>query len=371
MKSSKVIGTFLVLILALAAGLAAGADRNKDNELRYSSVDQSYKDEASPNGEGVYLASNGSITGNECYGDNGCCCGNSSCGNICLRPDCCPCWTAAADYIVLDRVGGKSQSLLQAVTNTTSFATTEVLNSNDFSMGFHGGPRLSLTSHACENFDVELAYFGVDGWSSARAFTSATTEYMVVVSGEPYYYYGPLLAEYYSRLYNAEVNVKWNPFCRVTMIAGFRWAEIRESITGYQGVTQNNEIIWNPLGNIRTENDLYGFQIGADARLFEYGYLSINSVIKAGVYNNQASQTSADYSGDVFSAAVKHAAFLGEVGVRAKYQVTDNLSLTAAYQAMWIEGVAVAPAQINNVQAIDVNGGLFYHGVSAGLEYSY
>ena len=38
--------------------------------------------------------------------------------------------------------------------------------------------------------------------------------------------------EYATQLYNAELNVRWNPCCRVTMLAGFRWVNLRENLQG-------------------------------------------------------------------------------------------------------------------------------------------
>ena len=83
------------------------------------------------------------------------------------------------------------------------------------------------------------------------------------------------------------------------------------------------------------------------------------------------------------SASTNHAAFLGEIGLQCKYQVTQRLLLKAGYEAMWLQGVALAPGQIQetqsqvirpvNVQALGVNcdSGVFYHGATAGLEYSF
>jgi hypothetical protein len=77
---------------------------------------------------------------------------------------------------------------------------------------------------------------------------------------------------------------------------------------------------------------------------------------------------------------------VGEIGVQCKYQVAERLSLRAGYQAMWLEGVALAPGQIQEtychydivpqnayVQSMGVNcsSGVFYHGATAGLEYSF
>ena len=61
--------------------------------------------------------------------------------------------------------------------------------------------------------------------------------------------------------------------------------------------------------------------------------------------------------------------------------------LKLGYEAMWLQGVALAPGQISDtycyydaddrrntyIQALGVNSGsgVFYHGATAGLEYSF
>ena len=68
--------------------------------------------------------------------------------------------------------------------------------------------------------------------------------------------------------------------------------------------------------------------------------------------------------------------------MQCKYQVSERLLLKAGYEAIWLEGVALAPGQIQetyctlapmSVQALGVNcnSGVFYHGATAGLEYSF
>ena len=38
-------------------------------------------------------------------------------------------------------------------------------------------------------------------------------------------------------------------------------------------------------------NNLYGFQIGADGKLLERGRFSIDGLVKAGIFDNNAEQT--------------------------------------------------------------------------------
>ncbi len=81
------------------------------------------------------------------------------------------------------------------------------------------------------------------------------------------------------------------------------------------------------------------------------------------------------------SASTTHAACLSEIELQCKYQIARGLSLKFGYETIWLQGVALAPAQIPetishiippvSVQAIGVDSGcgVFYHGATAGLEY--
>ena len=68
------------------------------------------------------------------------------------------------------------------------------------------------------------------------------------------------------------------------------------------------------------------------------------------------------------------AAFLGETGLVANYRVTKHLSFRASAEAVWLEGVALAPEQINKTDfaagtaSIDTHGGIFYYGGGLGAE---
>ena len=63
--------------------------------------------------------------------------------------------------------------------------------------------------------------------------------------------------------------------------------------------------------------------------------------------------------------------------MQCKYQVTRGLVLRAGYEAIWLQGVALAPGQIDETNVIsgaagiNANSGVFYHGATAGLEYTF
>ena len=135
-----------------------------------------------------------------------------------------------------------------------------------------------------------------------------------------------------------------------------------------------------------TYNHLYGFQLGADAKVYDMGGpLQINVLCKAGIYGNNAHQ---NYSlgasnGDIddhlreIASSRNQAAFLGEAGVVATYALTKRLAFRASAKAMWLTGVALAPEQIDAVDlrtdpfAINTSGAVFYYGGGMGLEYRY
>ena len=66
---------------------------------------------------------------------------------------------------------------------------------------------------------------------------------------------------------------------------------------------------------------------------------------------------------------------LGELGFMANYRWTDRISLYGGYQLMWIEGVALAPEQLDTFtvagggpSGIAFGGSPFYHGANGGLQ---
>jgi len=310
----------------------------------------------------------------------------------CCESCCCPRWTASADFIILDRIGGANQTLVDRVPLYVPPDTpgNEALNSNALQQGFCGGPRLDLIRHGDCGYDVELSYFQIDGWSSDRTVgPDDPADWLVMkcpgnfVQTNQSFTQG-MAWDYATRLYNAEFNVRWTPDCPVTMLAGFRWLDLRENLVG---ALEPPTFSWEPpFWNTTTTNNLYGFQVGADGRLLDLGRFSIDGLVKGGIFDDNAEETTAVsvIHKQVRSASdsTNRAAFVGETGLQCKYQVAKGLFLRAGYEVIWLQGVALAPGQIQetyvttapkSVQALGVNcsSGVFYHGATAGLEYSF
>jgi hypothetical protein len=385
MYSRKMIPIAIILLLALVASYAGAANADSpaayrlivsDNEEIISSLPQ----QSDP----IPVEKNHLDQGcrSECYSGQGCYSpsfGEASCySEGCAQRPCCPRWTATADFIIMDRTGTKSRTLVEGA-QYPYIETTELLNSNDFKQGFFSGPRVSLIRHGDSCYDLELLYFQIDGWNSTRQVTPDTGQAEQLVFRVPGYAIStgtyPMQFEYATRLYNGELNLRWNPTCRVTVLAGFRWIELRERLEGGYVVPT-----FESFASFNTKNNLYGFQIGTDAILVDRGRLSINGLLKAGIFGNHAEQTSTLNDG-AFAATVTdtnaHTSYVGEVGLQCKYKVTEYLMLRAGYEAMWLGGIALAPGQIDETDfvggttGINASGDLFFHGATAGLEYCF
>jgi hypothetical protein len=315
-----------------------------------------------------------------------------------------PRWTATADFIILDRIGSVDRTLVETVNGTVSLPDlyntpgAEVLNANDLHQGFSSGPRVGLIRHGDNGCDIEFSFFEIDSWDDYRSIGPTPNDWLVMrAPGAPKCFLQAqdhkqtqmMAWDYASQLYNGELNLRWNACARLTLLAGFRWTNLSEDLRGtlpeLPGTKpQRHEPFWD--ANVR--NNLYGFQLGGDAKLFERGRFSIDGLIKAGVFCNNAAETTAvSIDRHIFweSDATNHLAFLGETGLQCKYQATQHLLLKLGYEALWLQGVALASGQIQEtfsyspslkqtyIQALGVNcgTGVFYHGATAGFEYSF
>ncbi len=330
-------------------------------------------------------------------------------------------WTISEETIIFDRVGTDKWALVERVPGAVPFAKipttpgTQALNSTDINHGFSAGLRLGAAYHADPQNDILLSFFRSGNWDSTKSVGPDNPSNWLVMRAPGVFFqtqdfsYQSMTWDYSTYLYNAELNVQHKISNWITMLVGFRWLQLSENLQGTIPPADSFQPIWkstNPLDtlfdvaqiaggtpappyppfwNTSTTNNLYGFQIGADGKLFERGHFSINGLIKGGAYLNHASElTGVSLAKTVYEsgASANHAAFVGESGVRCKYQITSGITLKLGYEVLWLAGVALAPGQIQetttatsptNVYTNRVNSGsnVLFHGVAAGLEFSF
>ena len=174
---------------------------------------------------------------------------------------------------------------------------------------------------------------------------------------------------YQSRLQSAEANLRYVPNCCYccSYIAGFRWLELDEIFRA------DVEAAPPPL-QVETTNTLLGGQIGAESQHWvNYGILRIDSSIRGGVYQNNASSVS-QLDPALVAANNSDIAWIGEAEVAANFPITKHAYVRVSYRLIHIAGIAVAADQINStdlavpVTQLDTDGDAIFHGWSVGLE---
>ncbi len=357
MRASQLLAVGCVVAACLMMGTAVGEEVFA-TDLMLSGTGESAADPA---------------PSSDCMPDCSCC----DMGDLC----CGPVWTFRAGALIMDRSTPDDRPL---VTNSFRRGGTNLLDAGEFDFDFRGGWELSAIRHniRCSCWDLEARYARIDGWQSTRDYvlsqTGSVVQYRTPLGNVAF----PALVggTYKSHFDSFELNLRRPIGCTgVTVLGGFRFAELDERGTTVFRVTDPG-----PTQNVATSqigaiNDLYGFQIGADATLWQWCCLSLDGKVRAGVYSNQAVSRVAHLQtgGPTWTARDEdtNTAFLGEVGLTGTCQLTDDLSLTAGYQVMWLSGVAVAGDQVASADplagtaTVDTTGSPFYHGANVGLEY--
>jgi hypothetical protein len=280
--------------------------------------------------------------------------------------------TATADILVMDRIGPRSVPLVFDVNSGA-----ELLNTNDLDFKWEFGPKVSIIAHdVLFGLDFEGVYFGIDGYHASETVYSTPNnpvEFRLPAWSRRATSGDGLQFDYYSRIYNAELNARYCFGDRLTFLAGFRWIDLHEDFTGASVYTGG---ITSQFLDINVANHLYGGQIGLDVSLLPCkGPFRIDGVLKAGVFGNYSDQTVLVGS-QIYGDKRDHTAFVGELNLLAVYEITPQLLLRGGYQVMWLEGVALAGDQpatfgVSGNYQPDTDGSLFYHGAFAGLEFNY
>lgn len=124
-------------------------------------------------------------------------------------------------------------------------------------------------------------------------------------------------------------------------------------------------------------NALIGLQGGLELNFPVSQSVYLNSFIRTGGYMNPTEvidrTTTTTGLFPVENRRTKSTgSFLGEVGGRVYVDLIPNCVATyAGYEATWIDGAAVAPAQLLNAGSVDTANTPFFHAVTFGLNMTY
>ena len=294
-----------------------------------------------------------------------------------------PLWSGRAEALLLWRGSPQGLPLFENVGGGSA------LNANNFGSGMAAGPRFTLFRHTGDDGAIEFNYLRVENFSATENLPLTDGGYVQSSRG---IYCCPSTTQLdtvsgglTSALQSFELNRRFPTNNGWQWLTGFRWVQWQENIlietSAVDGLLRNSY-------DTGTFNDLYGWQFGADSILYGLGTpFRIEGLGKAGVYYNQASQHSANTLVDPVQSStlavrtsVAQAAFVGEVGLTAVYDIYDWLSFRAGYAAFWLGGIAQATNQLDsqklcNGQPIagttDTGGSVWVQGITLGLEARY
>ena len=337
-------------------------------------------------------------------------------------------WALSVEAIALKRSNNSvSQPLVSTLPGSSTFAQTEntpaseIFNSNQFQQGRAVGPKFTLDYIGDSGYGFQLSYFNVQNLNASNTVgpSDSSNWYIMRAPGfwqtQDFAYQGMTWGSTTS-LYSTEANAKLKASDSFTLLAGLRWIQLKDSLVGSLSPADQNVPLWKtggcppgvfgigditlsqttqacasgvgisgypPFWSTNTRNNLLGLQLGAQGVFFEIGRLSIGGSLKAGVFNNQATQsnnvsiTKIIYSSSVTSNQV---AYSGEGIFQLKYLIADGLAIKMGYQLLWLDRVALAPGQIpyvlsgsdpTSVTARGVNTGsnILFQGGTVGMEY--
>jgi len=278
--------------------------------------------------------------------------------------------------------------IIDAVTGQTFLSTADLDYSFDPGLRAMAGMRLG----GCRA--LEFSYLGLFGaWSFAG--TSATNPDAVLTfpgdlgpATNVFFGTDRVRLSYETRLHSFELNLPCRccPCCccdgadcrSFEWITGLRYLNLQEQFRIYG---ERDEFGGTETGyyNVDTRNSLYGAQLGARIRR-GWNRFRWEATGKAGLLHNDAEQSQylVDFPNYLRRAPVSgasgQAAFIGEINLSAIYRLDDLWGIRVGYNAIWLEGVALAPDQLDftftDASGTGVNhvGGLFLHGVNVGLE---
>jgi hypothetical protein len=314
-------------------------------------------------------------------------CKSPVCAVDCCNP--CPSVYGFAEALFLER-GNQSFNQPVVITGAWPDNFDTVLSTGDLDFDWEPGVRAlaGIRLNECTGWGVEASYLGLFEANAAATAVRPGEDTGLSFPGG----LGPatnvfsnadsIRLDYDSQLHTGDLSLV---HCRAScdqrrsteLMIGFRYVDLQETF-GISGVRLIEGLPETGVYNLWTDNNLYGAQIGARLRRCR-GRLSGEVTGKAGIYYNDASQSQyiVDYPGVVLrnaGAEDDNVAFMGEVNVSGIYRLTDVWGLRAGYNLIWIEGVALAPdqldfsAQIPGGDQLSSSGGLFLHGVNFGLE---
>ncbi len=275
---------------------------------------------------------------------------------------CPPSWTVTADALYLNR-GTDSQTSLSSAFRMPDFE-------------YDTAGRVSLGHRYDCLIGFEVAYFGPFEWTQSNQAVGAGFSTGFAPAGLNLSAFNTNAVShqqvYNSRIQSYEFSQKWWGWDVISTSAGVKFIDLEEDFL----FNSTNALAENGSLAVLTNNHLFGGQLGLDLSL-PVGRFSTTTRLRGSMYANWMDTSTLITNAGAIQVnteddSVDFAALI-EVGYNVSYYLTPRIAVRAGYDSMWLYGLALAPDQLVNQffgsrNRIDVNGDVFFHGASAGVE---
>ncbi len=272
-----------------------------------------------------------------------------------------PRWTITAGAIFLHSIRPPALLLIRDFLDGP-----ELVDVRDVAPHWGEGPRIDAIYRCASDWGVELLYYGISNWERDQSLHSDLGAlYLPLLSQSLTYDDASATAN--TDLYNAEFNVRREITSNITVLLGFRFLELLDRLSLSGSFPSESDSL-----STRVSNALYGLQVGADVKLGESlkKGIYLDCLVKGGVYDNYVTRTETQSGTIGYSNAennLDHVAFIGEVAFLPTWDISKHFSVFGGYEALWLQGVAIASQEIGSTQSIRASRVAFYEGAVAGV----
>ena len=286
---------------------------------------------------------------------------------------------ARAEALVLER-DNSSEDRAIVIDDITleSIVTTQDLNT-----GYEVGPRLLLGYQVNECSAFEVEYFGIHTWDDSLSVVGngdlslpgdialATFDFLAA---------DEMVLDYASEIHNFELNFvksygELRSMGEFSWLAGFRYVSFEDEFN----IQSTNVLFGTSDYNIKALNDLWGAQLGGRGRRV-HGCWGWDATGKVGLFGNAAEQNTflGDFDNQFIFRDLRSsdttASLVADANLSLTYFLNRVWSARIGYNVLWLQGVALAPDQLDFTDTptsgggIDNEGAVFLHGANVGLE---
>ncbi len=276
-----------------------------------------------------------------------------------------------------------------------------VLSTQDLEFEYQGGVRGLVGMQMSEMFAVEGSYFGILQWDESQAIRDTRVNSLGTAGNlfSPFSNFGvPRMVGFdynttvsirvESSLENAELNLRQvldtaPSLMQATVLYGFRYINIDEKFE-----YRSQSFAPAPPGSsvavdVNTGNRMFGFQLGTMLEFNVDRRCWLNGEFKAGIFHNTADQNTNFTTGPLAGppttlpggARSEVTTFMLDGSASVMYQFSRSCVVRAGYQAVWLDGVALATENFSqNATLLGLgptqlakDGSIVYFGPFAGL----